>query len=118
MENEIIILTDEGGNEYEMQLIQRFDHENQTYVVLTEAPHDCGCGCEDCRDECGGNVYVMKEDVVEGNHCYSQVDEEKIDELIVLIRRLLGVDDDCGCGCEECAGHCDCEECADHCEHE
>lgn len=107
MENEIIILKDDMDNEFRMQLIRRFEHEGATYVVLTEA-HECDCGCEECGDECGGNVYVMKEDAADGEHCYSVVEEEKIDELVGIIREMLGFEDECGCDCGECSDECDC----------
>ena len=100
MENEIIILTDEAGNEYQMDLIERFDYDGNVYVVMTEA-HSCGeDGCSSC-DGCGETaVYVMKEENIDGQMHYSQVEDDKIEELISVVQELLGVDehdDDCDC---------------------
>lgn len=104
MENEMIVLSDDAGNEYRMDLIQRFNYEDETYVVLTQA-HDCEeDGCSTCGG-CGENsaVYVMKEFGENGNTQYAQVEDEKIDKLVEVVKDLLGVHDDCceddGCDC-------------------
>ena len=100
MEDEIIILTDESGNEYQMDLIERFDHDGGVYVVMTEA-HSCGDdGCSSC-DGCGETaVYVMKEENLDGQMHYSQVEDDKLEDLIAVVQELLGVeehDEDCCC---------------------
>lgn len=112
MEQELIVLADEAGNEYKMNIIQRFDHNGETFVVMLEL-HECGEGgcqsCSGCHDE-GSAVYVMKEESeADGKKVYAQVEPEKIDEVAKIVRHIFGMDDESGCGC-------DCEDCTEeHC---
>lgn len=87
MENErdILLFTDEEGNELEMEILDYFVHDNEEYVLLLpvedhEHHDDCDCGC--------GDLYIMKVVVNGDTEEFLPVDEEKIDELIKTIEAL------------------------------
>lgn len=87
MENErdILLFTDEEGNELKMEVLDYFLHDNEEYALLApveddEHDDDCDCGC--------GELYVMKIVVDGDTEEFIPVEEEKIDELIRTVEAL------------------------------
>jgi len=46
-ERDVVVFVDDDGNEFELDVIDYFEHEDQEYAVLmdlSELPEECGCG--------------------------------------------------------------------------
>ena len=56
-ERDIVVFSDDDGNEFELEVIDYFDHEDQEYAVLVD-PATCECGEDEC--DCETEVYIMK----------------------------------------------------------
>ena len=119
-ERDLVVFSDDDGNEFELEIVDYFDYEGQEYAVLVdpESGCSCGCGCECDDEECegehehehehGAEVYIMKI-VVNGEfEEFLPADEDKMEALSKIVEeRFEAMDDDecgcgCGCGCEEC----------------
>jgi uncharacterized protein YrzB (UPF0473 family) len=63
-QRDLVVFSDDEGNEFELEIVDYFDHEGQEYAVLVDS--ESGCECEDdececeCEDEHGAEVYIMK----------------------------------------------------------
>ena len=117
-ERDIVVFSDDEGNEFELEVIDYFDHEDQEYAVLMDTA-DCDCE-EDCEHET--EVYIMKI-VVDGDmEEFLPADEDKMDELIKIVEKRFeewesevdcDCDDDCDCGHdheENCGCGCGCKD--------
>jgi len=88
-ERDLLVFTDEDGNEIEMEVIDYFEYEGEEYAMLTEACYDdhddeCGCGCG-CDEQ---EIFIMKV-VVDGDaEDFVPVPEEKMEELIQYIQDI------------------------------
>ena len=121
-ERDLVVFSDDEGNEFELEIVDYFDYEGQEYAVLVdpESGCSCGCGCECDDEECegehehehehGAEVYIMKI-VVNGEYEeFLPADEDKMEALSKIVEeRFEEMDDEecgcgCGCGCEECEG--------------
>ena len=114
-QRDLVVFSDDEGNEFELEIVDYFDYEGQEYAVLVdpESGCGCGCGCECDDDECegehdhehGAEVYIMKI-VVNGEYEeFLPADEDKKDELIKIVETRMAEDDGCDFGCD----HDDCE---------
>ena len=88
-ERDLVVFSDDDGNEFELEVVDYFDYENQEYAVLIdpEAGCECGCGCEhdSCEDEHGAEVYIMKI-VVNGEYEeFMPADEDKMEALSKIV---------------------------------
>ncbi|MDR0855673.1 MAG: DUF1292 domain-containing protein [Christensenellaceae bacterium] len=99
-EDEVIVFTDEEGNEYEYIVIGEFEFEGKTYAALSEnLPED--------KDEEEADLAFAE---IVGEE-YVVVDDETLDQkLFDFFMELLGEEEDecdcdhdgdcdCGCGC-------------------
>ena len=126
-ERDLVVFSDDEGNEFELEIVDYFDYEGQEYAVLVdpESGCSCGCGCECDDEECegehehahehGAEVYIMKI-VVNGEYEeFLPADEDKMEALSKIVEeRFEEMDDEeCGCGCG-----CGCEECGDEAKEE
>ena len=126
-ERDLVVFSDDEGNEFELEIVDYFDYEGQEYAVLVdpESGCSCGCGCECDGEECegehehahehGAEVYIMKI-VVNGEYEeFLPADEDKMEALSKIVEeRFEEMDDEeCGCGCG-----CGCEECGDEAKEE
>ena len=110
-QRDLVVFSDDEGNEFELEVVDYFDHEGQEYAVLVDPESGCDCGCEhdECDEEHGAEVYIMKI-VVNGEYEeFLPADEDKMDELSKIVEaRFEAMDDEdeegCGCGCAECSG--------------
>lgn len=104
-ERDVVVFSDDDGNEFELEVVDYFDFEDQEYAVLMD-PEVLDSEEEDVETE----VYIMKI-VVNGEYEeFLPADEDKMEQLSKIVeQRFEEMDDecDCGCGCEEA---CDCED--------
>ena len=98
-QRDLVVFSDDEGNEFELEIVDYFDYEGQEYAVLVdpESGCDCGCGCE-CEDEAcedkekdehdhehGAEVYIMKI-VVNGEfEEFLPADEDKMEALSKIV---------------------------------
>ena len=98
-ERDIVVFTNEEGDEIGLEVIDYFTHEDQEYAVLIDpdAAGDkmeddstgCGCDCE-CSEQ---ELYIMKVQVNDDMEEFLPVDEDKFEELTEIVKQRL---------CEEC----------------
>ncbi len=101
-ERDLVTFSDDDGNEFDLEVIDYFEHEGQEYAVLVDAEPG-----EDEAEDAELEVYIMKI-VVNGEYEeFLPADEDKMDDLIKIVEARMAEDDDCGCGCEH--EDCDCE---------
>ena len=93
-ERDLVVFTDDEGNEKTMEVLDYFFYEGQEYAVLTEADE-----CESCDEacECGdeADAYIMK--VVpagEDEEEFLPVEDELMDRLIEFVQNELYADDE------------------------
>ena len=122
-QRDLVVFSDDEGNEFELEIVDYFDYEGQEYAVLVdpESGCGCGCGCECDDDECegehdhehGAEVYIMKI-VVNGEYEeFLPADEDKMEVLSKIVEERFDAMEDeddeddeeggCGCGCDACA---------------
>ncbi len=109
-ERDIVVFSDDEGNEFELEVIDYFDHEDQEYAVLVD-PH-----ADEAEDESEAEteVYIMKV-VVNGEfEEFLPADENLMETLSDIVEKRFEeweceCDDDCECECDEKEHtHCDC----------
>lgn len=113
-ELDIVTFTDEDGNEYDLEILDYFSHEDETYALLVDP-----ASTEDAEAEV--EVYIMKA-ITEGDvTTFVAADDDKMDALAEIAEKQLDAMAaeleaesacDCGCGC----GHDDCEHEHDECD--
>ena len=110
-ERDVVVFSDDEGNEFELEVIDYFDYEEQEYAVLVDS--DQADQAEEQETEL--EVYIMKV-VVNGEYEeFLPADEDKMDTLSAIVEeRMASCDDEeCGCDDEECdcdGEDCDCDE--------
>jgi len=112
-ERDLVVFSDDEGNEFELEVIDYFDHEGQEYAVLVD-PEGCGCEDETCEHEHETEVYIMKV-VVNGEYEeFLPADEDKMEALSALVEQRFEAmedddeddeDDEDGCSCCCGCGH-------------
>lgn len=119
-ERDVVVFSDDEGNEFELDVIDYFEHEGQEYAILMDlsdsAEDECECEgeCDDEEFEDAGqqDVYIMKV-VVNGDvEEFLPADEELMDVLSAIVEKRLSEDCDCGCEGGECGcdgGECGCD---------
>ncbi len=104
-ERDYVVFTDEDGKDFELDVIDYFEHEGEEYAILCELPE------EDADDEAELEVYIMK---IEENDEYEEFlppDESKMEVLSAIAEKRLAemeAEDGCSCGHNHCGGDCDC----------
>lgn len=96
-ERDLVVFSDDEGNEFTMEVLDYFGYEGKEYAILTEAQEACeGCGnsCEGCESK--GDTYVMEVKPVEGTdeEEFLPIDEALEERLIALIENGLYDTDD------------------------
>ena len=108
MERDIVVFTDDEGNEVELDVIDYFEHDGQEYAVLT----DLGAGLEEDMDDenLEQEIYIFKLVVNEDDDTeeFLPADDELMDTLSAIVEERLSA----GCDCEE---DCDCDSCGEGC---
>ena len=104
-ERDIIVMSDEDGNEIEMTVLRYFFYNGEEYAMVTEADNaDCCEGCHSEGCDCGHDhdhdhepieVFFMKvEPVDDENEEYSFVDEKLSAELLRVVESDMDDDED------------------------
>ena len=99
-DRDIVVFSDDDGNEFELEVVEYFDHEGQEYAVLVD-PETCDCEDEDCA--CETEVYIMKVVVNGDMEEFLPADEDKMDELSAIVEEMFeswDEEDGCSCGCD------------------
>lgn len=108
-ERDVVVFTDDEGNEFELEVVDYFEYEEQEYAVLMDTA-ECDCEDEDCCEH-ETEVYIMKIVVNGEMEEFLPADEEKMEELIKVVEARFEEwecdcddedcdhDDDCDCGC-------------------
>ena len=119
-ERDFVVFTDDDGNEFELDVITYFDHNDKEYAILADCSDKCGCCENECEGECDeeeGGLYIMRIVVSEDGQTEEFVppEDDEMDELIAYAEQLLAEDDcccgdDCDCGCHDHNCDCGCED--------
>jgi len=99
-ERDIVVFSDEDGNEIELEVIDYFFHNGEEYAVLIDTDEsDENCDCEEDDDDCccgcghdhgtSQDVYIMKIVVNGENEEFIPVEENKMEELIKIVQNRL-----------------------------
>lgn len=99
-DRDIVVFSDDEGNEFELEVIDYFDHEEQEYAVLVDADEP-----EEGEEEVETEVYIMKVIVNGDMEEFVPADEDKLDELIKIVEERMET-----CDCDECDDECDCHD--------
>lgn len=89
-ERDLVVFSDDEGNEFELEIVDYFTHDGQDYATLID-PEGCECECEEETCECEHELefYVMKI-VVNGEfEEFLPVDEEMEDEIAKVAETRL-----------------------------
>lgn len=120
-ERDFVTFTDDDGNDFELDVIEYFEHNGKEYAVLIDADAECGCDDDDCDCEHETTAYIMQVVVNEEDDTEEFISpaDEEMEELVAIVEELLAGGCGCGCGddcdCEECEDDCDCD-CEDGCD--
>ena len=90
-ERDVVVFSDDEGNEFELDVIDYFEHEGQEYAVLMDLSvmPDCDCEQDDC--ECSEqDVYIMKVVVNGDTEEFLPADEDLMDVLSAIVEERLG----------------------------
>ena len=106
MERDIVVFTDDDGNEIELDVIDYFEHDGQEYAVLTDLEAEVDEADEGAEQE----VYIFKLVVNEEDDTeeFLPADDELMDTLAAIVEERLG--EGCDCGCEGDCGYEGCGE--------
>ena len=98
-ERDVVVFSDDDGNEFELDVIDYFEHEGQEYAVLMDLSDTSECGCEDEECECDScseqDVYIMKVVVNGDTEEFLPADEDKMEELSAIVEARLGEMEEC-----------------------
>lgn len=99
-ERDLLVFTDENGEEIQMEVLDYFEYEGQEYAILVEAEDCCGLDHEHEHDDCcecgheeGAELFIMKVVVDGDTEEFVPVEEEKMDELIEVIEQMYNEED-------------------------
>lgn len=83
-ERDIVVFSDEDGNEIEMEVLDYFDYEGQEYAMLIDATPENEEEQQDTLD-----VYLMKVVVSDDMEEFLPADEEKMEELTKYAEKIF-----------------------------
>ncbi|MGI6536813.1 MAG: hypothetical protein ACOX22_00325 [Caldicoprobacterales bacterium] len=95
-ERDILVFTDEDGEEIELEILDYFEYDGEEYVMLIEPEdegshehvHEHNDECPSCSQEEEKNIYLMKVVTDGDTEEFLPVDTDKMDELIEAIEEL------------------------------
>ena len=101
-ERDLVTFTDEEGNEFDLEVIDYFDHKGKEYAVLVDAdlPEDP----EEDFEVCIMEIVVNEEEDMEE---FVPVDDDLLDTLFAIAEKRMECWD---CDAEDCEG---CDKTAD-----
>ena len=100
-ERDIVVFTDDEGNDFELEVMDYFFYNGQEYAVLSDADAEGeACGCEECAhdhdecddEECGcgdQEVYIMKIEQMDDDmeEFVPVEDDALLEKLIAIVQR-------------------------------
>ncbi len=105
MSVEVVTFQDDDGNEFDMEIVEEFEHAGRKFAVLAEINEDgdecgdecgdeacaCCCGCEDEGDEEEEEaLYIFEVISGENGEEFVPVDDDNLlDELSTVVENLL-----------------------------
>ncbi len=90
-ERDVVVFSDDEGNEFELDVIDYFEHEGQEYAVLMDLSDVPDCDCEDADCDCAEqDVYIMKVVVNGDTEEFLPADEDLMDVLSAIVEERLG----------------------------
>ena len=116
MSVEVVTFQDDDGNEFDMEIVEEFEHAGRKFAVLAEVNEDgcgcsdsacnscsCGCGAADDPDaevdaeedeEDGEALYIFEVvDGADGEEFVPVDDDNLLDELSAVVENLLFTED-------------------------
>ena len=88
-ERDIVVFTDDEGNDFELEVMDYFFYNGQEYAVLSDADAEGeACGCEECG--CGDQeVYIMKIEQMDDDmeEFVPVEDDALLEKLIAIVQR-------------------------------
>ena len=99
---EVVTFTDDEGNDFDMEIIEEFEHAGRRFAVLAEINDECGCGCEEhqheddcCCDECAEEALYIFEivDGEDGEEFVSIDDDDLLEELSDVVESMFDVEE-------------------------
>ena len=90
---DVVTFVDDEGNEFDMEIIEEFEHKGKKYAVLAELEEECDCDHEECDCDCGceeESLYIFE--VVqgeEGEEFVSIEDDDLMNELRTVVEDML-----------------------------
>jgi DNA-directed RNA polymerase subunit delta len=95
-ERDILVFTDEEGQEIQMEILDYFEYDDELYAMLIEADeyehdheHD-----DECDHEEESSIYIMRVIVDGDTEEFVPVDEDKMEELVEAIQEMYIAEDD------------------------
>ena len=99
-ERDLVAFSDDEGNEFELEVVDYFEHEGQEYAILVDP---CSYDEEESDEEQTAEVYIMKV-VVNGEYEeFLPADEDKMETLSGIVEKMFeewDEEDGCDCGCD------------------
>jgi len=92
LEKDLVVFTDEEGNEVELEVVDYFDYDGDEYAVMV----DPAAAEEDDQD-----LFVFKIEVDGEYENFVPADEDKMDALSQIVEARLDCDKE---SCEGCSG--------------
>lgn len=85
-EVKVVVLNDEDGNEFELEVAEEFEFKGSKYAVLFEECDHEHDGEEDHED----NLYLFEVKEEDGKEMYFEItDEAKMQELLPVVEKML-----------------------------
>lgn len=95
-ERDVVVFSDDDGNEFELDVIDYFEYEGQEYAVLMDlSDSPCGCEDEECDSCAEQDVYIMKVIVNGDTEEFLPADEDKMEALSAIVETRLGEMEEC-----------------------
>jgi len=108
MSVEVVTFQDDDGNEFDMEIVEEFEHAGRKFAVLAgisddeengegEETDSCSCSCCEC-EECGDDeeeaLYIFEVVNGENGEEFVPVDDDNLlDELSTVVENLLFAED-------------------------
>lgn len=92
-ERDMVVFSDDEGNEFELEAIDYFDYEGQEYVVLADPEaYEYGCGDAPCEHQ--AEVCIMKVVVSGEFEELLPADDDKLAELTAIVEQRFAAFDE------------------------
>lgn len=85
-EVKVVVLSDEQGNEFELEVAEEFEHKGKKYAVLfEESSHE-----HEDEEEYEDHLYLFEVKEENGKETYIEIeDEERMNELLPVVEKMI-----------------------------